>query len=282
MKKISTVGAVTRNTKTPIKPVLDPNRFSTWNKLLLTLATVFNLIYRAKKYRSNKSQYTKEDVCLSQNFMLNLAQNKAFSSTINALKRTQMLDDKSKLRNLNPIIDQNGLLRSSGRLLFAPTELEIEKCPIISDTKKISQDYTLNIRTEFVLIKQQNRSKHSYNNATTSLDFEKHYFQYNTDVFCVAVLTEEYSTNNGPTSCIPLPSRRNQMSVCQHRTGLFRPVLYCRQTRQYRETLWTYFYMPCYPSSPFGNLSRFKHRHLPQCISTVHHPKMPTYFIVHR
>ena len=43
MKKISTVGAVTRNTKTPIKLVLDPNRFPTWITLLLSLATVFNL-----------------------------------------------------------------------------------------------------------------------------------------------------------------------------------------------------------------------------------------------
>ena len=46
------------------------------------------------------------------------------------------------MRNLNPIIDQNGLLRSSGRLLFAPTELEIEKCPIILDAKeKIARLY---------------------------------------------------------------------------------------------------------------------------------------------
>ena len=110
LKKISTVGAVTRNTKTPIKPVLDPNRFSTWNKLILTLATVFSLIYRAKKNRSDKSQYTKDDVCLSQNFLLKLSQKNAFSSTINALKRTKKLDAKSKLRNLNPIIDQNGPL----------------------------------------------------------------------------------------------------------------------------------------------------------------------------
>ena len=58
MKKLSTLGAVNRNTKTLIEPLLDRNRFSTWNKLLLTLATVFNLIYRAKKNRSNKSQYT--------------------------------------------------------------------------------------------------------------------------------------------------------------------------------------------------------------------------------
>ena len=142
MKKISTAGTVTRNTKTSIKTVLDPNRFSTWNKLLSTLATVFKLKYRAKSNRSNKSQNTKEDVCLSQNFLLKLAQNNAFSSTINALKRTQKLDAKSKLRILNPIIEQNGLLRSSGRLLFAPTELEIEKCRIILDAKeKIARLY---------------------------------------------------------------------------------------------------------------------------------------------
>ena len=89
MKKISTVVAVTRNTKTPIKPVLDPNRFSTWNKLLLTLATGFNLIYSWEE-SFQKSQYTKEDVCLSQNFLLKLAQNNAFSSTINALKSTKV------------------------------------------------------------------------------------------------------------------------------------------------------------------------------------------------
>ena len=142
MKKISKVGAVTRNTKTPIKPVLYPNRFSTWNKLFLNLATVFNLLYRAKKNRTSKCQYTKEDVCLSQNFLLKLAQNNAFSSTINELKRTQKLDAKSKLRNLNPIIDKNRLLRSNGRLLFAPTELEIEKCSTILDAKeKISRLY---------------------------------------------------------------------------------------------------------------------------------------------
>ena len=142
MKKISTVGAVARNKKSAITPVIDPNRFSTWNKLLLTLATVFNLIYRAKKNRSNECQYTKDDVCLSQNFLLKLSQNNAFSSIINALKRRKNFAAKCKLRNLNPIIDQNGLVRSSGRLLFAPTELEIENGSITLDAKeKIARLY---------------------------------------------------------------------------------------------------------------------------------------------
>ena len=51
----------------------------------------------------------------------------------------------------------------------------------------------------------------------------------------------KYTTNNGPTSWFPLPHRRNQISVCQHRTGLFWPVLYWGQTRQNRETLWLIF-----------------------------------------
>ena len=79
---------------------------------------------------------------ISKFFAQKLSQNNVFSSTINALKTTQKLDAKSKLRNLNPIIDQNVLLRSSGRLLFAPTELEIEKCPLTLDAKeKIARLY---------------------------------------------------------------------------------------------------------------------------------------------
>ena len=44
----ATCAAVTRSPKT-IKPIVNPSKFSKWNKLLLTVATVFNLINRAKK-----------------------------------------------------------------------------------------------------------------------------------------------------------------------------------------------------------------------------------------
>ena len=69
-------------------------------------------------------------------FISKLPAEQCFLFNKQRIKKTQKLDAKSKLINLNPIIDQNGLLRSSGRLLFAPTELEIEKCPIILDAKK--------------------------------------------------------------------------------------------------------------------------------------------------
>ena len=37
---------------------------------------------------------------------------------------------------MNPILDQNGILCSCGRLQFAPDALEIEKCPIILHAKE--------------------------------------------------------------------------------------------------------------------------------------------------
>ena len=189
MKKVSTLGAVTRNKKISIKPVLDPNRFSTWKKLLLTFANIFNLIYRAKKNRSNKCQYTKDYVCLSQNFLLKLSQNNAFSSTTSAFRRTKKLDVKRKLRNLHLIVDQNGILRSSGRLLFVPTELEIENCPIILEAKeKIARLY-LEQAQRICAHQATELVKAFVQQYYYVIGLRKTLLSKNTDIFCVAFLT---------------------------------------------------------------------------------------------
>ena len=110
-KPRATCAAVTRSPKT-IKPIVDPSKFSTWNKLLLTVATVFNLINRAKKMRTNNHQYTTEDIQLSRNYLLKLSQDSFFHSTVNSLQRGIKLDSKCKIRCLNPLLDEDGLLRS--------------------------------------------------------------------------------------------------------------------------------------------------------------------------
>ena len=96
-----------------------------------------------------------------------LSQNNAFSSTVNALKRTQKLDAKSKLRNLNPLIDQNVILRSSGRLLFAPTDLDIEKCPLILDAREKTLRQYHKHAHRICDHQATEPVKHSYNNVTT-------------------------------------------------------------------------------------------------------------------
>ena len=61
--------------------------------------SVFSLFNRCKKNHSNKCQCTTDDVCLSQNFLLKLSQNKTFSSTINALKQNTKVRRQKQIEN---------------------------------------------------------------------------------------------------------------------------------------------------------------------------------------
>ena len=71
-----------------------------------------------------------------------MSQQNLFFSTIQALKRGSRIDSKCKIRLLNPMLDNNGIFRSCGRLQFAPDDLEIEKFPIILHAKdKIARLY---------------------------------------------------------------------------------------------------------------------------------------------
>ena len=103
--------------------------------MLLTLASVFNLLSRAKKLRDSKQQYMTDDIDLSRMHLIRSSQENSFHTTVSSLKKGLKRHSKCKLRPLNPILDQNDILRSCGRLQFAPDALEIEKCPIILHAK---------------------------------------------------------------------------------------------------------------------------------------------------
>ena len=85
--------------------------------------------------RTNNHQYTTEDIQLSKNYLLKLSQDSFFHSTDNSLQRGIKLDSKCKVRCLYPLLDKDGLLRSCGRLQYAPTQLDLEKRPIILQAK---------------------------------------------------------------------------------------------------------------------------------------------------
>ena len=101
----------------------------------LTLATVFNLLFRAKKLRDSKQQYTTDDIDLSRKHLIRSSQENSFHTTVSSIKRGLKPHSKCKLRSLNLILTPNGILRSFGRLQFDPDALEIEKCPIILHAK---------------------------------------------------------------------------------------------------------------------------------------------------
>ena len=83
-----------------------------------------------------------DDIDLSRNHLIRSSQENSFHTTVSSLKRGLKPHSKCKLRSLNTNLDQNGILRSCGRLQFAPDALEKEKCPIILHAKdKITRLY---------------------------------------------------------------------------------------------------------------------------------------------
>ena len=113
--------------------------------MLLTLATVFNLLFRAKKLRDSKQQYTTDDIDLYRKHVIKSYQENSFHTTVSSLKSGLKPHSKCKLQSLNPILNKNGILRSCGRLQFAPDALEIEKCPIILHAKDTTRRLYLGI-----------------------------------------------------------------------------------------------------------------------------------------
>ena len=129
------VSVHTTSTSKPNEPVIDPTRFRSWTKLLLTLATIYNLFFRIKKERNNKEQYTADDINPAQSLLIRNSKEKVFHSAIHSLRRGRKLDSKCKIRSLNPYLDKNGILRSQGRQQFAPEELQLAKLPIVLHAK---------------------------------------------------------------------------------------------------------------------------------------------------
>ena len=96
-KPRATCAAATRSSRA-LEPLVDSTKFSTWNKILLTVATEFNFIYRAKKIRKNNQQYTTEDFQSSRNYLLKFFQDNFFQLAIYSLQSGINLDSMCKIR----------------------------------------------------------------------------------------------------------------------------------------------------------------------------------------
>nr|XP_042912271.1 uncharacterized protein LOC122272538 [Parasteatoda tepidariorum] len=71
-----------------------------------------------------------EEINASEQFLLRVIQNEEFGSEIRSLKLHEKVSPTSKIRNLNPLLDSNGVLRVGGRL--GNTELNfLKKHPAI-------------------------------------------------------------------------------------------------------------------------------------------------------
>ncbi|GFX64673.1 integrase catalytic domain-containing protein [Trichonephila clavipes] len=111
--------------------LVDINRFSSLKKLLKTTAWVFRFVNNARNiYKSMDFYITADEIQNDEYFWLKCVQSEFYSAEILALKQNEQLRSSSEIKSLVPYLDENNLLRLTGRLLEADLCFG-EKHPVI-------------------------------------------------------------------------------------------------------------------------------------------------------
>ena len=100
---------------------LQPERYSSWNRLVRVRACVQRFIENCmRKIEDRCSEgITYQEILDAETAVIKEAQQQAFSEEYTALSNQRPIPKHSKLLTLKPIIDEEGLLRSDGRLTYA-------------------------------------------------------------------------------------------------------------------------------------------------------------------
>ncbi|XP_030761095.1 uncharacterized protein LOC115886162 [Sitophilus oryzae] len=171
--------------------LIDANRFSSLIRLKRSCAYVFRFIQNCKRVDRMTGMLTVVELHNSYSFLLKLSQLETFSDEINLLSEGHNINHNSKLFNLNPFIDANGLLRVGGRLensafhqdkkhpiiISAKTQL----CKLIFKHEHVKmlhagpQHLLSNIREHLWPIGGRNLAKHTVRSCVTCFRFKPTY-----------------------------------------------------------------------------------------------------------
>ncbi|GFQ67959.1 integrase catalytic domain-containing protein [Trichonephila clavata] len=111
--------------------LVDINRFSSLKKLLKVTAWVFRFVNNARIVNKSMNFYVTEDeIQNAEYFWLKYVQYEFYSAEILTLKRNEQLLCSSEIKSLVPYLDEDNLLRITGRLLEADLCFG-EKHPVI-------------------------------------------------------------------------------------------------------------------------------------------------------
>ena len=100
---------------------LEPSRFSSWNRLIRVVAWILKFkSVGLKKESESKIRapgvLSVGDIDKAEKVMLHELQSELFKPDLTTLAEGSLVNEKSAIAKLCPFIDQNGLLRASGRL----------------------------------------------------------------------------------------------------------------------------------------------------------------------
>lgn len=117
---------------------LDPARYSSWLHLVRVYAWVSRFIDNCKlpkECRITKTELTVEEIQLAEHALISNAQRESFRTEYKSLVQGKEISVNSKLKVLNPILDEDGLMRSNSRLRYDKYLPHDTRFPIILPRK---------------------------------------------------------------------------------------------------------------------------------------------------
>ncbi|GBN00606.1 hypothetical protein AVEN_167529-1 [Araneus ventricosus] len=111
--------------------LVDINRFSSLKTLLKVTAWVFRFVNNVRNINKSMNLYfTADEIQNAEYFWIKYVQAEFYSVEISALTNNKQLQNNSEIKSLVPFLDEDGLLRITGRLLEAELCFG-EKHPVI-------------------------------------------------------------------------------------------------------------------------------------------------------
>ena len=100
---------------------LSPTRFSSWCRLIHIHARVRRVLHNMSKRgeKQTSKAISPQEIREAEDEVVRLHQREAFSNEYKALKSGKPIPSKSPLIQLSPVLDEEGCIRSNGRLQFA-------------------------------------------------------------------------------------------------------------------------------------------------------------------
>ena len=120
---------------------LDPKRFSSWKRLTRVHAWVVRFVTNCQRSSSDRllgEELTVEEITDAERQIIKTMQQEVFSEEYSALVRGNRLPTQSKLLGLCPRLDEDGVMRSDGRLKYAEFLPYDVRFPIILPRKNWS------------------------------------------------------------------------------------------------------------------------------------------------
>lgn len=108
--------AVQLTSTEPAEPLLDLDKYSRLKKVLRITAWVNRFIANARSSQKTQGELTSQELTAAEVYWVKMTQEQSFSQEISQLASGQNISRDSKIKDLKPFLDENGLISVGGRL----------------------------------------------------------------------------------------------------------------------------------------------------------------------